>query len=241
MINIIKSTDRHYSDFGWLQTYWHFSFGDYVDPKNESFGALRVFNDDVVQPGRGFDLHPHRDMEIITYVTEGALEHKDNQGNRGVVRAGEVQVMSAGKGILHAEYNASKTDPVRLMQIWITPRAKGNKPQWSQRSFSREERLSRWLPAVTNQAPGAHLGGTNGGVGLTIDQDANVLISSLPATHRAVHRTDKSRKVYLFVISGQVTANGQILEKGDQARIEGETQLDVVATSDAELILLDLA
>lgn len=230
MIDVIKSADRHQADFGWLQTNWHFSFGEYYDPKNVSFGPLRVFNDDVVQPGKGFDLHPHKDMEIITYVIDGQLEHKDHLGNRGVVQPGEVQVMSAGKGIMHAEYNPSPEQPVRLMQIWVMPRTKGSKPRWEQKQFSQADRLNRWLPVVSGRQDGT----------LAIDQDATVFVSSLPATHRAVHRTEAGRKVYLYVISGEVTLNNQALSAGDQARIEGETQLDVVSVKDAELILLDL-
>src|SRR5437764_12839089 len=122
MISTIKSDQRYHADHGWLATNWHFSFGDYYDPENMNFGALRVFNDDVVQPGRGFDMHPHRDMEIITYVLSGQLEHKDSAGHRGVVHPGEVQVMSAGKGILHSEYNPSDEQAVRLLQLWVMPR-----------------------------------------------------------------------------------------------------------------------
>src|SRR5208283_6174770 len=117
MIKIIKSADRHFEDHGWLQTYWHFSFSEYYDPENMNFSVLRVFNDDVIQPGGGFPMHPHRDMEIVTYVVSGQLEHQDQLGNRGIVHPGEVQVMSAGKGIVHSEYNASDKNPVHLMQL----------------------------------------------------------------------------------------------------------------------------
>src|SRR6476646_1970137 len=135
MLNVIKSADRHFADHGWLQTHWHFSFSDYHDPKNMNFSRLRVFNDDIVQPEGGFGLHPHRDMEIITYVLDGELSHQDSVGNQGVIRPGEVQVMSAGKGIMHAEVNASKTTPVHLLQIWIEPRHRGNTPAWGQHQY----------------------------------------------------------------------------------------------------------
>lgn len=232
MIQVIPSDRRHQVDFGWLRANWHFSFGDYWDPANAGFGPLRVFNDDVVQPGGGFDLHPHRDMEIVTYVIDGELEHRDHLGNRGVVRAGEVQVMSAGRGIRHAEYNPSTERPVRLLQVWIHPRTKGLEPRWEQRRFAAEERQSRFLPVVSGQ--------TDASSPLRIDQDATVYVSSLPAGRRVAHRTTSDRKVYFFVIAGGVSVNNQPLSAGDQARIEGETQLDVVATRDAELILIDL-
>src|SRR5712692_6803697 len=127
MIQVIPSGKRHHEDMGWLSTYWLFSFDTYYDPENMNWGPLRVFNDDVIQPGQGFGMHPHRDMEILTYVLDGSLEHRDNQGNRGVINAGEMQVMSAGTGIVHSEFNHSKTDPVHLFQFWILPRNKGSK------------------------------------------------------------------------------------------------------------------
>ena len=132
MINIIKSADRHFADHGWLQTYWHFSFSDYYDPNNMNFSVLRVFNDDIVQGGGGFPMHPHRDMEIVTYVVSGQLLHQDRLGNRGVIHPGEIQVMSAGKGIVHSEYNACTENPVHLMQLWIMPRTRAI-PAWERR------------------------------------------------------------------------------------------------------------
>src|SRR5439155_23777518 len=132
MTNIIKSADRYHANHGWLQTHWHFSFSDYYDPDNMNFGALRVFNDDVVQPGGAFGMHPHRDMEIITYVLDGELEHKDHLGGHGIIHSGEVQVMSAGKGIMHSEGNPSREKSVHLLQIWVMPRNQGNTPRWEQ-------------------------------------------------------------------------------------------------------------
>ncbi len=148
MIRITPSSERHFGDHGWLQANWHFSFGDYHDADNMNWSALRVFNDDIVQPGGGFPMHPHRDMEIVTYVVDGQLEHRDHLGNRGIVHPGEVQVMSAGKGITHAEYNASKHEPAKLMQLWIMPRNKGNQPRWEQKQFTPEQRQGKLLPVV---------------------------------------------------------------------------------------------
>lgn len=231
MVTVIKSDERHHRDLGWLSTYWHFSFDDYRDPANMNWGALRVFNDDVVQPGRGFGDHPHRDMEIVTYVLEGELQHRDNQGNRGVIRPGEVQVMSAGSGILHSEYNHSKDHPVHLLQLWILPRTKGLKPRWAQRRFTHEERSGTLLPV----ASGGHIPGT-----LTIDQDATIYVSAPSTGQTLIHKTRPARKVYLFVISGRVTLNGHTVDAGDQARIADEEQLVLRATEDADMILLDL-
>ena len=231
MIQIIKSGERHHSDFGWLSTYWHFSFDSYHDPKNMQWGALRVFNDDVVQPGKGFDRHPHRDMEIVTCVLEGALEHRDTLGNTGVIRPGEVQVMSAGSGIAHAEYNHSQDDPLHLLQLWILPRTRGRKPRWEQRQFTADQRAGRLLPVVSS--------GTLPDT-LTIDQDAAIYLSTLRAGQRVEHKSDPARKAYAFVTSGAVTVNDQPLAAGDQARISGEASVRIAASHDAELILLDL-
>ena len=231
MISIIPSNQRHFSDAGWLQTYWHFSFSDYHDPQNMQWGKLRVFNDDVIQPGGGFGMHPHRDMEIVTYVIAGALEHQDSLGNGGVVHPGEVQVMSAGKGIVHAEYNHSQELPVHLIQLWILPRKAGNKPRWEQKRFSPEERGGKLLPVVSS----GNMDGT-----LAIDQDATVYVSRLLKDQIATHESAPGRYGYLFVISGSITLNGQKLLSGDQARVREEKHLELKAQSDAELIFLDL-
>ena len=231
MIKVIKSQERYHADSGWLSTYWHFSFAEYYDPANLNWGALRVFNDDVIRPGQGFGLHPHRDMEIITYVLEGELAHRDNQGNTGVIRPGEVQVMSAGTGIFHSEYNHSKERPVHLLQIWILSRTKGLKPRWEQRHFTRESRLGILLPVVS--------AGTIPQT-LAIDQDATIHVSALEAGQSVVHESRSGRKAYLFVIGGGLTVNGNPLAAGDQARIADEPALAVKAVEETELILLDL-
>jgi redox-sensitive bicupin YhaK (pirin superfamily) len=232
VIKVIKSADRHFADHGWLKTHWHFSFSDYHDPANMGFSKLRVFNDDIVKGGGGFDLHPHRDMEIITYVLEGELAHKDNLGNAGVVHPGEVQVMSAGTGIRHAEFNNSDTDDVHLLQIWIEPRHKGNTPRWEQRQFTAAQRAGKLLPVVS----GGDVDGT-----LAIDQDAMIYVSSLKTGESATHAIKAGhRHIYLFVMCGQLIMNDQKISAGDQARIEDEAILKLVAIDDSELILLDL-
>jgi hypothetical protein len=193
--------------------------------------VLRVFNDDVIQPGQGFGMHPHRDMEIVTYVLDGELEHRDNQGNTGVIHPGEVQVMSAGTGIVHSEYNPSKEHPVRLLQIWIIPRTKGLKPRWEQRRFTPEDRRGISLPVVSaGDIPGT----------LSIDQDATICVSALRAGQTVAHKSRVGRKAYLFVIEGRLTVNGDTLKAGDQARIADDPELTLQAKEDAELILLDL-
>jgi redox-sensitive bicupin YhaK (pirin superfamily) len=229
MIQVIPSAERHHKDFGWLSTRWHFSFDSYYDPNNIQWGALRVFNDDVVQPGQGFGTHGHRDMEIISYVLEGALAHADSLGTQHVLKAGEVQVMSAGAGIRHSEYNASETETVHFLQLWILPRTRGTKPRWEQRGFG--SRAGKLLPVVSSGSiPDT----------LTIDQDATIYLSELASGQEVMHASAPGRKAYLFVIRGAVDVNGHSLRSGDQGRVEGEPELRIRATEDAELMLLDL-
>jgi redox-sensitive bicupin YhaK (pirin superfamily) len=235
MISIIKSDQRYHSEMDWLSTYWHFSFSDYYDPKNMHWSALRVFNDDVVAGGGGFPMHPHRDMEIVTYVIDGELEHRDHLGHRGVVRPGEVQVMSAGKGIMHSEFNHSQETPVHLLQLWILPRDKNLTPRWEQKQFTHDERRGRLLPVVTDVKGNGSAPGT-----LKIDQDATIYVSDLDAGQQVVHESAPGRHGYLFVIDGKVTVNGQELGTGDQARIKDEAKLAIKAEQDAHLMLLDL-
>ena len=232
MINVIKSDQRHHEDIGWLDTRWHFSFGDYYDPANMNFSALRVFNDDVIRGGGGFGAHPHRDMEIITYVIDGALEHSDSMGHKEALRAGEVQVMSAGKGVVHAEYNHSKDKDVRLTQLWIIPRNKGTEPRWEQKGWDPALRHNQLLPVVSDgSTPGT----------LAIDQDASIYVSTLDAGREVVHETRPGRKTYVFVIEGELDVNGTALSAGDQGRIADETRLSIRAGGGkTELMLLDL-
>ncbi|HMD32855.1 MAG TPA: pirin family protein, partial [Candidatus Acidoferrales bacterium] len=174
---------------------------------------------------------PHRDMEIVTYVLSGSLEHRDSLGHRGVIRPGEVQVMSAGRGIRHSEHNASKTDPLHLLQLWIFPRHHGLEPRWEQREFPPSERSGRLLPVVSDGA----IAGT-----LSIDQDAQIFIARLAPGEKTAHALRPGRKAYLFLISGEAAVGGKKLAAGDQARIAGEKELAIEGGKDAELILLDL-
>ena len=231
MITIVPSAARHHGDFGWLKTNWHFSFGDYHDPKNMHWSALRVFNDDIIQGGGKFEPHPHKDMEIISYVVEGGLEHRDGTGGHGIVHPGEIQVMSAGTGIVHSESNASKTEPMRLLQLWILPRVKGAKPRWEQKQFTHEQRAGRLLPIVSDGSVPGTLG---------IDQDTTIFVSDLKANETVTHQSQPGRRAYLFMISGDATVNGISLANGDQARIADETTLQIRAGKDAHLMLLDL-
>jgi quercetin 2,3-dioxygenase len=231
MIKIIPSKDRHHGQHGWLDTHWHFSFGDYQDPNNMNWGALRVFNDDIVHGGGGFDMHPHRDMEIVTVVYKGELRHQDNLGNAGVIHPGEVQVMTAGRGIVHAEHNNSATESAHLLQIWIIPRHRGNTPRWEQKQFGPESRVGKLLPVVS---------GGNVPQTLAIDQDATIYVSKLLSGRQVRHTLAASRKAYLFVVEGKIELNGKELSAGDQARIDHETVLEITAKKDADLILLDL-
>jgi len=231
MINITQSENRHHADHGWLDTRWHFSFGDYYDPANMNFSALRVFNDDIVLGAGGFDMHPHRDMEIVTIMVDGQLRHEDSLGNAGLLRPGEVQVMSAGKGIVHAERNNSATQSLRLLQLWLMPRHRGNTPRWEQKAFDAADRHGKLLPVVSSgDVPGT----------LTIDQDARIYLATLDNGQVVTYDAKENRKQYLFVISGSASVNGKPLSNGDQARIHDESRLNIQATAQTELILLDL-
>jgi redox-sensitive bicupin YhaK (pirin superfamily) len=229
MIHIIPSNQRHHADFGWLSTRWHFSFDRYYDPNNLNWGALRVFNDDVVQPAQGFGTHGHRDMEIVSVVLDGALAHTDSIGSKQVLRPGEVQVMSAGAGIQHSEFNPSDTEAAHFLQLWITPRTRGSKPRWDQREFP--DRAGKLLPVVSSGAiPDT----------LTIDQDASIYLSQLQPGQSVTHASKEGRKAYLFVMKGELEVNGRKVSKGDQARIDNEISLQIRAITECELILLDL-
>jgi redox-sensitive bicupin YhaK (pirin superfamily) len=229
MIQIIPSAQRHHADFGWLSTRWHFSFDRYYDPDNLNWGALRVFNDDVVQPAQGFGTHGHRDMEIVSVVLDGALAHTDSIGSKQVLRPGEVQVMSAGSGITHSEYNPSPTEPVHFLQLWITPRTRGSEPRWEQREFAGRE--GKLLPVVSSGSiPGT----------LTIDQDASIYLSRLQPGDEVSYEGKSGRKAYLFLMEGEVELNGNPVSNGDQARIDNETSLKIRARKASDFILLDL-
>lgn len=234
MIEITRSNEHyHNDDMDWLSSYWHFSFDHYQDPQKMNFGPLRVFNDDIVQPGTGFGFHPHRDMEIVTYVIDGELEHQDNQGNKGIVHPGEIQRMTAGTGILHSEYNHSKEKPLRLLQLWIFANKRGLKPSWEQKQFKKEERQDRLLPVIVPEQ-------VSDGGALHIHQDASIYVSSLNKGAKVEHVMAPGRKAYVFVIDGEASLNGNALKTRDSARLENESKISLSAASPTELILLDL-
>lgn len=235
MTQIIRSGQRYHYDAGWLSTYWHFSFDHYHDPANVQFGPLRVFNDDVVQPASGFPLHGHREMEIITYVLSGTLEHRDSLGNTGRIGPGEVQRMSAGTGIRHSEYNPSESEPLHLLQLWIIPAVKGLAPSWEQKQFTREQRTGRLLPVAVPDGQGE----ANGAV--RIHQDATIYVSRLEPGQQVTHALGEGRRAYLFVTEGEVQFNGEALRAGDQARITDAAEMRLAAGATAgDLLLIDL-
>lgn len=232
MIQIRRAGDRGHANHGWLDTYHTFSFATYQDSQHTHFRALRVMNEDVVQPGQGFGTHPHRDMEIVTYVLEGALEHKDSMGNGEVLRPGEFQRMSAGTGITHSEFNPSETEPVHLYQIWLFPAKKGIEPSYEQKRFD-DDGMTNQLRLVAS--PGADEGS------LTIHQDARVYLSRLDADRQIEHPLPDNRHAWLQVLRGSVTLNGEALQTSDGAAVSDEKSLTIQATADAEIMLFDLA
>ena len=230
MIKIARSDEHFRNKTDWLDTTHHFSFGEYFDAGKMNFGPLRVFNDDIISPGKGFDFHQHADMEIVTYVIDGTLEHKDSLGNIGTVEVGEVQRMSAGTGITHSEYNRSKTDFLRLLQVWIFPEKKNLTPSWEQKKFSKKERSNKLLLVVSpDDAKSLH-----------IHQDVYFFVSSLSEGARVERKIDLSRKSYLFVIDGKIELNGNIMKTRDAARIENEWNLSIEAVMPTEILLIDL-
>ncbi len=232
MIKIIKANEHYKNEMDWLTTYHHFSFADYQNPDKMNFGPLRVFNDDTIQPGTGFDFHFHSDMEIITYVIEGELEHKDNQGNHGVIYPGEVQRMTAGSGIMHSEFNHSKVKPLRLLQMWVFANKKGLTPSWEQKKFAKEERKNELIPVVVSE--------NKDGNALHIHQDATFYLSTLTPASQVKHRSGAGRKSYLFVIDGEIKLNDNMMQTRDAAMIEKESNLVIKAEKPTELILIDL-
>ncbi|MEK7445694.1 MAG: pirin family protein [candidate division NC10 bacterium] len=232
MIRVRRAGERGHADHGWLDTWHTFSFASYHDPAHMGFRALRVINDDTVAPGTGFGAHSHRDMEIITYVLEGGLAHKDSMGNGSVIRPGNVQRMSAGTGVTHSEFNASESEPVHFLQIWILPERTGLPPSYEEKQFAREEKRGVLRLIAT---PDARDGAA------TIHQDARVFASVLEPGERLAHRLAPGRHAWLHVISGGLTLDGVALEGGDGAAVTGEPALDLSATAPAELLLFDLA
>jgi len=232
MIQVRKANERGHANHGWLDTYHTFSFSSYQDPDHTQFRSLRVMNEDVVAPGQGFGTHPHHDMEIVTYVLEGALEHKDSMGNGEVLRPGEFQRMSAGTGITHSEFNPSETEPVHLYQIWLLPERKGIEPSYEQKRFD-DGGMTNQLRLVAS--PGAELGS------LKIHQDACIYLAKLDVGKQITHELRAGRYAWFQVLRGDVSINGLGLETSGGAAVGEESSLTIQATSDAEVMLFDLA
>jgi redox-sensitive bicupin YhaK (pirin superfamily) len=230
MITLRKASDRGLTKLDWLNSRHTFSFGEYFDPKENGFSVLRVINDDHVAAGKGFGTHPHRDMEIITYVLQGQVEHRDSLGTRSVIPAGDVQRMTAGTGIQHSEFNPSPSEDLHFLQIWILPEARGIKPGYEQKTLG--DRTKGKLTLVAS-----HEGGDGA---LTINQDADLYIGVLKAGQSVEKEIAAGRSAYAHVASGKVSLNGLALGEGDGAKISDERKLIFSASDDAEVLLFDL-
>ena len=231
MINVRKASERGHFNFGWLDTYHTFSFGEYYDPRHMGFRTLRVINEDFVAPGAGFPTHGHRDMEIVTYVLEGGLAHRDSMGNGSTIRPGDVQRMSAGTGVRHSEFNHSEDERVHLLQIWILPAETGVKPGYEEKKFEDDEKRNR-LRVVASPD------GREGSV--TINQDAELYVSQLEDGREVAHELKEGRHAWLQVARGAVELNGQRLEQGDGAAASDEGRITIVGRGPAEVLLFDL-
>ena len=231
VIEIRRSQDRGKARHGWLESQHSFSFADYHDPEHMGFGALRVINEDRVQPGQGFGTHGHRDMEIISYVLSGGLAHRDSMGNGSTIRPGDVQRMSAGTGVRHSEFNASDRDPVHFLQIWIEPSKLGVKPGYEEKRFDAESKRGRLrLIASPDGAEGS----------VTINQDARVYASLLDGSEEAEHRVAAGRRAYVHMVKGEARVNGKPLGEGDAAKLVGEDRVRIGSAREAEILVFDL-
>jgi quercetin 2,3-dioxygenase len=232
MIKIRKANQRGQTRTSWLDSYHSFSFNNYFDPENMGFSDLRVINEDFVDKGAGFPPHSHRDMEILTYILSGELMHRDSTGGQGVIRAGEIQRMTAGTGVTHSEFNHSQTDPVHLLQIWILPERQGLKPGYEQKAFSDEDKTGSFRVVASKE-------GTDGSV--TINQDASLYIARVPRGQEVSYDFKPGRKGWLQVARGTVRFADNVLEVGDGAAISGEDRISVTSDDDAEVLLFDLS
>jgi redox-sensitive bicupin YhaK (pirin superfamily) len=231
MITVRPGAERGHFDHGWLDTYHTFSFASYHDPRHMGFRSLRVINEDRVKPAEGFGTHAHRDMEVLTWVLEGALEHKDSMGNGSIIRPGDIQRMSAGTGVTHSEFNPSRDEPVHLLQIWLLPRERGLTPGYEEKRFPPETRRGGLRLIAARD-------GRNGAV--TIHQDADLWTALLGPGESVRHVLEPGRHAWLHVASGRVTANGESLGAGDGAAVSGEKAVEVKAADRAEILLFDL-
>lgn len=232
MIQVRKSDQRGFADHGWLRSFHSFSFADYYDPKRMGYGSLRVINEDRVKPGMGFGTHGHRDMEIISYVLEGALEHKDSMGNGSVIRPGDVQRMSAGTGVRHSEFNPSKSDLVHFLQIWIEPAVTGIAPSYEEKRFEATEKRGRLRLVASNDA-------AEGSV--KIHQDARLYAALIDGTESARHTLAAGRRAYAHVARGSVSVNGEKLGAGDSLEAANVNEIVIEQGEQAEVLLFDLA
>jgi len=230
MMEIRKANERGHAELGWLDSYHTFSFADYYDPQWMGFRSLRVINDDLVMPGKGFGTHPHRDMEIITYVLSGALEHKDSMGNGRVIRPGEVQYTAAGTGVQHSEFNPSKDEAVHLLQIWIQPDQKSVQPRYAEKSLA--DAPAGILHLVTSK--------TGRDSSIAINQDADLWLAKLDARNRVTHKLAPGRHAWVHVAEGEVSLNEKKLSGGDAAAISQATSLELSATKPSQVLLFDL-
>jgi len=231
MFQVRKAAERGHFDHGWLDTYHTFSFGEYYDPAHMGFRSLRVINDDRVEPGQGFGMHGHRDMEIVTYVLEGALEHKDSMGNGSILKAGELQRMTAGTGVRHSEFNPSDNEGVHLYQIWLLPERKGLEPSYEELTVGEDEKHGRFrLVASPTGAEG----------GLTIHQDVRLYLASLLPGQAVAHQIERGRAAWLQVLRGSVNVLGNDLATGDGVAVTDEKAIAVQATGQSEVLLFDL-
>ncbi|MEJ2059421.1 MAG: pirin family protein [Gammaproteobacteria bacterium] len=231
MLELRKAAERGHAVHGWLDSWHSFSFADYYDPRHMGVSTLRVINEDRIKPGAGFPTHPHQDMEIVTYVLEGALEHRDSTGNHAVIRPGEVQRMTAGTGITHSEFNHSAEEQVHLLQIWILPNQRGLTPGYEQRPFAAAERRGRLRLLASPD-------GTDGSV--TIHQDTRLYGTLLADGEQTEHRLDPDRIAYLHVAQGSARVNNQELNAGDAVTVKDESHIELQGTAQAELLLFDM-
>lgn len=233
MIHVYPGHKRFQSNHGWLQSYFSFSFAEYFDRKNMNFGPLRVFNDDIIAPQRGFGAHPHQEMEIVTVVLKGQLEHRDNLGNHRIISFGEVQRMTAGTGIVHSEMNPSATEEVNLLQLWFLPEARGLTPSYEQVSYDIQKMKNRLLPIVSKTQAGNEVA--------YIHQDITMYLSNLESNQHVTFQQQEGRRIYLFVIEGEITLNDEtILHRRDAARITNTPILHITAKADSQFMLIDL-
>lgn len=231
MLQIRKAQERGHANHGWLNSYHTFSFADYYDPDEMNFSVLRVINEDTVQPGMGFGTHAHRDMEIVTYVLEGELEHKDSMGTGSIIKPGDVQRMSAGTGVTHSEFNASKIKPVHFLQIWIMPKFKGIRPSYEQRFFSDDKKLNtlRLIASPDGRDDS-----------ITLNQDALIYATNLDGDGRITHTIAGNRRAYVHIAKGTLRINGMSLEAGDGLKISEEGEIALEAVESGEALIFDL-